>query len=189
MKLILDFDDVIFNVGELKEKFFSVLEVKGFNNAREEYHLERKSDQPFSLKLFLIRVCKVKDVPSDEIDAMYEEIMSGIEHFKNEYLFQIIEEIGKENCYIVTSGDKEFQMDKITRVGVNNLVQEVFVVPNSKKEIMEELCTRFANEKVIFIDNKNKHTEEIDTNKFPNLKAILYNKIGLNTLKAELTKN
>ena len=45
MKLILDFDDVLFKAGDLKEVIFSILASHGVKNAQEFYDMARKSDE------------------------------------------------------------------------------------------------------------------------------------------------
>ena len=90
----------------------------------------------------------------------------------------IIKKLGKENCYIVTLGNEEFQRDKIKRAGIESLFFKIVVVWGSKKEAVEKICAKHINEKVIFIDDKAKYFEDLDFKKYPNLKTILYNERG-----------
>lgn len=186
MKLIVDFDDVLFDVSQLKERFFKVLKRHGVKNPEDEYIFERKNDRPFSLRLFLERICKEEVLSETRVESMYQDIMSVCKDLKNIELLEVLKEVGKENCYIVTSGDKEFQMDKITRTEVDKIAEEVIVVPGSKKAIVESLCLRFPNEKVIFIDDKIKFFDDITMEKCPNLKTILFDTYGLLSVKQEI---
>ena len=94
----------------------------------------------------------------------------------NTELIETVKKLGKENCFIVTNGEQEFNHDKILRIGLQDLFyeQNIFIVLGSKKEIIEKICAKHKNEKVIFIDDKAKHFEDLDFTKCPNLKTILY---------------
>jgi len=173
MILIVDFDDVLFDAAELKEKFFSVLEAHGVKNPRDHYTYERANDRPFSLRGFLNRVCKEEGVtvPTEEL---YEEIMSVCHELRNEELVTLMADVGKESTYIVTSGEEEFQRDKIARSGIGEHAKVIIVVPGSKKEAIENICKQFPNETVIFVDDKVKFFSDLDMAAHPNLKTILY---------------
>jgi hypothetical protein len=59
MKLIFDFDDVLFNAAVLKKNIFSVLEKYGITNGKESYDRARLSGEPFSLKRFFISSTRI----------------------------------------------------------------------------------------------------------------------------------
>jgi hypothetical protein len=107
-------------------------------------------------------------------ENLYEEIMSGCKNFVNIELVDIVKKLEKKNCFIISYGDKEFQMDKIKRVGIEPLFSEIIVVSESKKEAVEKVCAKYKDEKVIFIDDKAHHFENLDFKKYPNLTTILY---------------
>jgi FMN phosphatase YigB (HAD superfamily) len=172
MKIIVDFDDVLFETSKLKERFFTILEHHGVKEARERYHYERKNDRPFSLIGFLTRVCEVEGVPDPAL--VYEEVMEISVDCVNERLLEVLREIGSQNCYIVTNGDKEFQEDKLVRSGLYLFPREVIVVPGSKKEEVERICRESKDENVLFIDNNEKFFADIDRGAVPNLKTVHY---------------
>ncbi len=187
MKLIVDFDDVLFKTSKLKEQFFAVLTSHGVKNAEEQYVFERKNSRPFSLWLFLRRVCVVEGIP--DAGLLYEEVMSVCEDLINEELLSVLTEVGQEHCYIVTSGDDEFQKDKIVRSGIYKYVQEVIIVPGSKKEVIEALCKKFHDEEVVFVDDKEAFFSDIDRETHPNLRTVLYDERGLEVLKKAVAEN
>ncbi len=190
MKLILDFDDVLFNAKELKEIIFTTLLSHGIQNAQEFYGMARKSGEPFSLRRFLYHVINYTRPndkhPGVDVDTLYNEVMSACSHLGNQELIALVKSIGKDNCYIVTNGDEEFQRDKIRRSGMDALVKEVHVVSGSKKEKIAEICKAFPLEEVIFVDDKNKFFVELDMEECRNLKTVIYNENGLENLKAEI---
>ncbi len=188
MKFIFDFDDVLFNTRKFKEQIYLSVEKIGIPRAVEEECYKEFRKYAFSLKKFLSYLFDKEKKENVSINGIYEEIMFDCKSFLSQELIEIVRKLGKENCYIVTSGDKKFQFDKIKRAGVESLFSEIVVVPESKKEEIEKLCVKYKNEKIIFVDDKIKFIEDLDTSKYPNLKIILYDEQGLEKLMAEIEK-
>jgi FMN phosphatase YigB (HAD superfamily) len=183
MKIIVDFDDVLFITSKLKERFFTILAHHGIEGAQERYHFERKDDRPFSLMGFLKRVCEAEGVPDAAL--VYEEVMEICADCVNKELVETLQAIGSQNCYIVTNGDKEFQEDKLVRSGLYSFPREVIIVPESKKEAVEGLCRQFKDEEILFIDDKEKFFADINREVVPNLKTVQYvNEGGPGKVKA-----
>ena len=167
MKYIFDFDNVIFHTSRsLKERIFDIYDRHGISRARVADYIEREIQNGFSLKKFLEHFGLRKE--------LYEEIMKGSEDFVNHQILNIVKKAGRENCYIVTMGDEEFQKDKIVRAGINKFFNKIIVVLGSKKEAVEKICEANMDEKIVFIDDKESHFKDLDFKKYPNLKTILY---------------
>lgn len=89
----------------------------------------------------------------------------------------------------MSQGEKEFQLDKIQHSNINHLFSEINVVSESKKEMIERICSENQNSSIIFIDDKIEHFKDIDMGKCKNLKTILFDENGLQKLIAEINKN
>lgn len=189
MKLIIDFDDVIFDTTRFKDYFFKALAIYGITNARKLYEEERKNNKPFSLLSFIGQALDGLDIQQElkknnvKAHILYGELMNAGAFFINEEMIAIIKKVGRQNCFIVTSGDKDFQNDKITKTKLTDLCQKVYVVPDTKKDIVKELCTFFSSEVVIFIDDKSKFFADVDMKVCKNLKTVLYDDKGLMRLQ------
>lgn len=189
IKLIFDFDDVLFdNTKQFKTRMYSCLEKNGVSrDIAEKYYKE--SRKQFSFKdyiSYLLTISKITKISSNDI---YNEVMDKCEEFINKDLLEIINKIGKHNCYIVSQGEKEFQLDKIQHSNINHLFSEINVVSESKKEMIERICSENQNSSIIFIDDKIEHFKDIDMGKCKNLKTILFDENGLQKLIAEINKN
>lgn len=179
MKYIFDFDDVLFHTTKHRlEHMFFVLEKAGISRRDIEEYYARERVNMFSLKN-LLAYFSIKE-------EIYEKIMREVKNFLNDDLIKIVKNLSKENCYLVTCGHEEFQKDKIIRSGITPLFTEIIVVPDTKKEAIENLCVKFKNERVVFIDDKKHFFKDLDFKKYPNLKTILYDENGLEKLKAEI---
>ena len=111
-----------------------------------------------------------KKIGDIKIDAVYTSPLQR----NRETVRIMLEKLGKENCHIVNYGDEEFQLDKIHSSSIAPLFSEIIVVSSEKKEIIEKLCAKHKDEQVFFIDDQIKHFDELDLDKCPNLKTILY---------------
>ncbi|MCX6752161.1 MAG: HAD hydrolase-like protein [Candidatus Nomurabacteria bacterium] len=188
MKFIFDFDDVLFDTKKLKENIFRCLgEISISKNTEEKYYEEFKSmGTPFSLKEFLSSLLTRENKKKDTTEDIYEKIMSLSLNLANTELLKIIKKLGKKNCYIVTSGDEEFQLDKIRRSNIDDYFCEILVAPHSKKGIIEKICKENKGEQIIFVDDKIKFFEDLDMTKCPNLKTILFDENGFEKLSSVL---
>jgi FMN phosphatase YigB (HAD superfamily) len=168
MKYIFDFDNVIFFTSQSrKERLFPLLEDMGISREDLEQHYQKARASGFSMKKFLADLSTNKD--------LYDEVMDGSEKYANTELIEAIKKLGRDNCYIVTYGDKDYQLQKINRLHIEPLFSEIIVVTEEyKKEVIEKICAEHADEGVMFIDDKQKHFDELDFTKCPNLKTILY---------------
>jgi FMN phosphatase YigB (HAD superfamily) len=179
MKFIFDFDDVLFyNTKQFKEHMYACLEKAGVARVSAQEYYKRVRVSGFWLKDMLAHFSINED--------WYEKILERSENFLNKDLVNIIKKLGKENCYIVTHGGDEWQRDKIKKVDIPHLFSEIIVIQGSKKEAVEKICAKHINEKVIFVDDKIKHFENLDFKKYPNLQTILYDEQGMEKLIAIL---
>lgn len=189
MKLIFDFDDTLSNNKKIKERIFACLEEVGVlkNKGEQYYKEERVTGKPFSLKKFLTYVLDKENIKGVDKEDLYEKILQISPYILDLKLLDIVRKTGKENCYIVTNGEEEYQKDKINRSNIADLFLEIHVTSGSKKEIIEDICLRNTEETIIFVDNKNHFFTDLDMNKCPNLKTILYDENGLEVLMSTIS--
>ena len=189
MKVIFDFDDVLFNnTKQFKKRMFSCLAKAGIPHDIALEYYKKVREREFSLKDFISHLFVTKKIKGTNVQDVYEDIVSKCKNFVNTELVKIVKKMGKKNCYIITNGDQEFNLEKIKRSGMATSFGQIYVVAGSKKEIIEKICRSNKNEKIIFVDDKNKFLDDLDFKKCPNLKTILYDKRGLVKLKAEIGK-
>ncbi|MEK7471317.1 MAG: HAD hydrolase-like protein [Patescibacteria group bacterium] len=181
MKYIFDFDDVLFNnTKQFKDHMYACLEKAGIPRTQAKEYYKGVRISGFWLKEMLSHFSLKED--------WYEKILERSENFLNKDLVNEIKKLGKENCYIVTHGGEEWQLDKIKKTDITSLFSKIIVVQGSKKESVEKICAKHKNEKVIFIDDKVKHFENLDFKKYPNLKTILYTGQSVESLMEEINK-
>jgi len=179
MKFIFDFDSVLFNTREFLSYLYASIEKAGVPRDVAEEYYKKVGGTQFHLKNLLVHLSLRA--------SLYPEILGESKKFVNQELLAIVKKIGKENCYIVSHANEEWQLDKIKSAGIESFFSKIVVVPESKKEAVEKICAEFNQEKVVFIDDKAKYFEDLDLKKCPNLTTILYDERGLEKIKSILS--
>ena len=191
MKYIFDFDDVLFNnTKQFKEHMFKSIALTGVpeSEARKHYDKPEVHGKEFSLKKFITDLFSIYEVNYPE-DALYGDIMRESRKFVNLELVEAMKKVGIENCYIVTNGDREFNTDKLVYSGMWDLLggKRICIVPDTKRNAIEEICAKYPDEKIVFIDDKPKFLNDLKD--IPRLKTILFDEHGLVKLRAEIDNN
>jgi hypothetical protein len=183
MKVIFDFDDVLFNAKAFKEMIFFELEKEGAVNVKEKYQIEREKKRSFDLKLFL-RSCSFNE---EKVNSLYDTCISFSKDLANQEMVSIITKLGKENIFVLSQGAEQFQRDKIDAT-LGNLLDaiHIIIVPDSKKDDIVRICNQFRNEGVIFVDDKVEFLNNLPVSDLPNLKTVLFNHNGTHTLGEEI---
>ena len=174
-KYIFDFDDVLFfNTEKFKKHMYKCFEDIGisYDVVKKYYKLEK--EKGWVLGNLVISVLEGENITSINPDELTEKIMNECENFVNDNLIDRVKEVGVENCYMVTHGVTEYQLEKVRRTHLGPLFTEIFVVQDTKKGPVEMLCEKFKNEEVVFVDDKEKRFADLDFEKYLNLRKVLY---------------
>ena len=191
MKLVLDFDEVLFKTREMKGHFTRVLELLGVDSRMTEllYMKHRETGIPFSLKRFLWAVSIRTDIDEVASPETYEEIMKGCATFTNHELVNLIKPLGKENIIILTNGDKEYQMEKIKRSIGEDFASEIIVVKGSKKDALHAICNHHKKSQIIFVEDQPKFLDDLEAGSLKNLTTVLFGITGIHDVKDAIKKH
>lgn len=187
MKYIFDFDDVLFdNTVQFKRCIFERLGKKAGVSPEvvAEYYRQVRGDL-FSLRDFITDFLKLRRKDGVAESKLYLEIMHECPKFVNKKLFQAIRDhLDRDSCYIVSYGNKEFNMDKIRYSGFINLFEEknIHITSGEKHGAIAEICDSDQTSEFVFIDDKKQHTDEPELKGISNLTTIHYKQEGLDEL-------
>lgn len=174
-KYIFDFDDVLFfNTEKFKKHMYKCFEDVGvlYDTVKKYYKIEK--DKGWVLSNLVTSVLDGENITSVNSDELTEKIMGECKNFINQELVDRIKQLDIENCYVVTHGVTEYQLEKLKRTNLEPFFTKVFVVQDTKKSSVEMICEQFKDEKVVFVDDKEKRFADLDFEKYPNLKKVLY---------------
>lgn len=185
MKLILDFDDVIFDTKSFKTKVFSGLVSSGISaeNVESIYQTQRSSFNIATLYKEVIRFAGIA-MSQEELEKKIGVVLQDLHNYVDERLIQMINNIGKENCYILTAGEGEFQKQKLLYSGILSLIpnEQIIIVGSDKKESLRLVCSLYPNEPIIFADDKEINIQDAQSLGILNLFAVQYDERGFEKL-------
>ena len=174
-KYIFDFDDVLFfNTEKFKKHMYKCFEDIGvsYDTVKQYYKIE--IEKGWVLGNLVASVLNGENVTSIRSDELTEKIMMECKNFVNNELIDRIKQLDTEDCYVVTHGVTEYQLEKLQRTNLEPLFVKVFLVEDTKKGPVEMICEQFKNDTVVFVDDKEKRFADLDFEKYPNLKKVLY---------------
>ena len=174
-KYIFDFDDVLFfNIEKFKKHMYQCFNEVGvdYDIVKKYYKIEK--EKGWVLQNLVESVLNGENITTVSKEDLSEKIMKECENFVNNELVDKIKQLKKEDCYMVTHGVKEYQLEKVNRTGVGHLFTQIFTVLDTKKGPVEIICEQFKNDDVVFVDDKEKRFADLDFVKYPNLRKVLY---------------
>ncbi len=174
-KYIFDFDDVLFfNTEKFKKHMYKCFEEIGvqYDTVKKYYKIEK--EKGWVLHNLVASILEGENITTVGKKELAEKIMKECKNFINDELINKVRQLKVENCYMVTHGVKEYQLEKVNRTGLGSLFNKIFVVQDTKKGPVEMICEQFKDNEVIFIDDKEKRFADLDFEKYPNLRKVLY---------------
>ncbi len=174
-KYIFDFDDVLFfNTEKFKKHMYACFEEVGvdYDTVKKYYKIE--TEKGWTLPGLVASVLKGENITSISKEELSEKIMGECKNFVNNELIDQIKKLEVKDCYMVTHGVKEYQLGKVERTGLGPLFTQIFTVLDTKKGPVENICEQFKDDEVIFVDDKEKRFADLNFEKYPNLRTVLY---------------
>jgi FMN phosphatase YigB (HAD superfamily) len=171
MKIILDFDDMIFNTHQLAQESVKVFEKfsfaeKEFWNAYQKCK-EKMGDFDLDTVIDLIfnsnklDHLSVKSCLSDKkkIKEEMNSLFCRAGDFVYPDFFDFINNFNKKDLILLSFGTIDFQGMKIKNSGIIPYFQEVIITGKDKSDDLKNILIKNKNEKIFFIDDK---AEQID---------------------------
>jgi len=174
-KYIFDFDDVLFfNTEKFKKYMYKCFEEIGvsYDTVKNYYKIEK--EKGWTLHNLVASVISGENITSISKEELSEKIMKECKNFINNELVDKIKELEVKDCYIVTHGVNEYQYEKIKRTNLEPFFNQIFIVQDTKKGPVEMICGKFRDDEVVFVDDKEKRFADLDLEKCPNLRTVLY---------------
>src|SRR3989344_4329072 len=115
-KYIFDFDDVLFfNTEKFKKHMYKCFEDIGvsYETVKKYYKIEK--ERGWTLYNLVASVLEGENITIISKEGLAEKIMKECGNFINEELIDRIKNLGVRNCYMVTHGVKEYQLEKVNR--------------------------------------------------------------------------
>lgn len=174
-KYIFDFDDVLFfNTEKFKKHMYKCFEDIGVSQDTVKKYYKIEKEKGWVLNNLVASALNGENITSISLNELTEKIMGECKNFTNNELINKIKLLDVKNCYVVTHGVEKYQLEKIHRTNLGPLFNKIFVIQDTKKGPVEMICEQFKDEKVVFVDDKEKRFADLNFEKYPNLKKVLY---------------
>ena len=176
MKIVLDFDDTIFNTHRLMREFLEI--VKKFGFTEEEffgaYQECKKIMGYFDPKTIIELLNKAKPFDKVKAEKEIDLILSDLSNFVYSDFFDFVKDFKKESLILLSFGAIDFQEIKIENSGITSYFQEIIITQRDKTEDLKNILRQTQDdkgnegEKIFFIDDKTVQVDNIK-NKFPEI--------------------
>ena len=190
MKIILDFDDTIFNTYGLLSNFLEVYKKAGFKE--EEFYIgyqkvkERFKD--FDLKLIVDMLYDLKQFDKNKVEKEIDCILEKTDlHVYSDFV-DFTKNFKRTNLILLSYGTTKFQKEKIERSKIVPLLNEIIITKNDKADDFKNITRKYGSEKIFFIDDRADQIDSVKKN-FPQITTLKMERLqGRYTkTKSELT--
>jgi FMN phosphatase YigB (HAD superfamily) len=173
MKLILDFDDTIFDTGSWMEEIINIFIGEGFT--REEYFVNyersKKEKGDFDIDSMIGFFGEKKGIDKKKIKSKIDALIKNSKKFVYEDFFDFVRGFEKKDLILVSVGLKEIQMGKIENSGIVPFLSRVSIPKKYKSDEIDLVSKKYPSEKIFFIDDKAKQIDEAKR-RLPQIVAI-----------------
>lgn len=171
MKIILDFDDTIFNTHRLAKESVVIFEKFGFTEKEfwDAYQKCKKIKGDFDLDMVvdLVFNSNKSNYPNTE-DCLIDKnkikkemnfLFLKASEFIYPDLFDFVKKFNGKDLILLSFGEINFQGMKIENSKITSFFSETIITQKNKVEDLKLICEKYGDEKIFFIDDK---AEQID---------------------------
>jgi len=173
MKIVIDFDDTIFNTYMFVQEIIKHFQRVGFTSDefKEIYKKSKEKMNSFDQKTVVDLFFQLK--PFDKEDVV-EEIDSLIERSR-EFIYPDFKKFANEHIRkeltLLSFGTTDFQKRKIDNANISNLFDKVHITDKDKVFYLENIYRSNPEDLIVFIDDKASEIDKVKE-KFPDVIAI-----------------
>lgn len=173
MKIVLDFDDTIFNTSAFIEEKIKIFNKEGFT--REDYFSNYKKvirekgyfDADIIIDLFF----KNKNFDKKRIKREIEAVIKNSKIFVFEDFFDFAKSFNKKDLNLISVGIGKNHKRKIENTGTMSFFDKISIPEKDKGDEIGLIIKKYPSEKIFFIDDKAAQIDEAKK-RFPQIVAI-----------------
>ncbi|MCK5332290.1 hypothetical protein KAJ41_00305 [Candidatus Parcubacteria bacterium] len=162
MKIILDFDDTIFNTFGMLEELAGVFEKVGFSKEEFFQTYQKTTDRvgDFDLETAINIFEENKAFDREKVKKELNLIIEKADNFVYCDFFNFIRNFKKEELLLLSFGTTDFQKYKIEKSGIVPYFNEVIITSRSKADDIENISKKH-NGNIVFIEDKARIIDEV----------------------------
>jgi len=170
MKIILDFDDTIFNTHQLMREFLEI--VKKFNFTEEEffgaYQECKKIVGDFDPKTIIRLLDEIRSFDRIRAEQEVSLMLKDLRDFIYPDFFNFANNFHKKDLILLSFGTTGTQKIKIDNSKIAKFFEEIIITSRDKAEDVKPIFEKYKKEKIFFIDDKTVQVDNIKS-KFPEI--------------------
>ena len=163
MKIVLDFDDTIFNTHQLMQEVLAVFNNLGFQEEQfwDAYKECRKRVGDFDKEILINLLSELKSFDKEKVGTEIDSIISKSRNFVYHDFFDFVSGFDKKDLILLSFGATDFQRTKIENSGIIPYFEKVIITSDDKTIDLESIFKKSANEKMFFIEDKGGQIDKV----------------------------
>lgn len=178
MKIVLDFDETIFNTHAMMRELLKIFAKEGFieNQFWDIYKECKKKLGDFDKGLLVDLLYESRVFDKNKVSLEIDHIIEKSNEFIYQDFFDFISNFKKKDLILLSFGTTDFQKIKIENSGIVKYFDDIIITSRNKADDLKEIQKKY-NENLVFIDDK---AEQIDDAKkcLPQIVAIKIERIN-----------
>ncbi|MDF1497986.1 MAG: hypothetical protein P1P85_01335 [Patescibacteria group bacterium] len=160
MKIVIGFDDTIFDTYKLTQTLLNNLKKAGYKSAefKEIYKKAKEKKSDFNQKEIIDLLINLDFDNKMGVTAEIASLLKNSENFIYPDFYKFFNNFNKKDLILLSFGLTSLQKKKIKNSKVNNFFDKIYITDN-KMEKLESIYRKYSIERLFFIDDK---ASEID---------------------------
>lgn len=168
MKIVLDFDDTVFNTHQMMGDFVKISEKAGFTEDEFWTAYQKCKEKVKDLDIKVLADLLYKDIirttpllKKEEIIKGWNSVLVKADNFIYHDFFDLADSFDKKDLTLLSFGATEFQKEKIERSKIDSLLNEIIITKADKVNDFKNITQKYGDEKIFFIEDKADQIDQI----------------------------
>lgn len=173
MKIIIDFDDTIFNTYLFVQEIIKHFKRVGFTSDefKEIYKKSKEKMKDFDQSAVVDLFFKLRPFDKEEVVEEINALIERSEEFVYPDFRKFADDRLRKELVLLSFGTTDFQKRKIDNANVNNLFDKVHITDKDKVFYLENIYRSNPEDLIVFIDDKAAEIDKVKE-KFPDVITI-----------------
>jgi len=163
MKIILDFDNTIFNTLLMLSEFLKVFQEAGFTEEEfwNNYEKTKEKMGGFDQEIFIDLLGNSSFFDKKKTKEKMDSILSRASNFIYPDFADFAKSFNKRDLMLLSYGVTDFQKRKIEKSKIASMLSEIIITSKSKDKSFKIICQKYQGEKLFFIEDNGKQIDQV----------------------------
>ncbi|MFA6096146.1 MAG: HAD family hydrolase [Candidatus Paceibacterota bacterium] len=173
MKIVIDFDDTIFDTYMFVQEIIEHFKRVGFTSDefREIYRKSKEKMKDFDQKVVVDLFFQLKPFDKEEVVSEIDSLIERSEEFVYPDFKKFANERLRKELILLSFGSTDFQKRKIDNANIGNFFDKVHITDKDKVVYLENIYRGNPEDLIVFIDDKAVEIDKVKE-KFPDVVTI-----------------